>query len=1290
MGSIPSNYIGLVGILMIALTWSTCCFGQAPVPTDVVVSCPNFNCTLSWSEPENITSSDEVTYTVEYENWDDPNNTTYFEIPTCVNIRGTECNLVSVISIDSLGDIHFVAVSAVVNGEPSDIVEPSFIPRFKATLEFPVVNITTIESTSFTVKIHAPLSPYVDPNTGEFYRTNELAPFKKGFRQFRFGHSSVLYAIQPDGQLVEISEESEKSEVALDEEIIFDGLHPYTSYRLAVTSWLGRTGGRLVYFTKKGEEATVNITTLEDVPSEGPVITSIVRRAANCTSPDVSPVVLTWEPPSLENQNGKITHYSIRYNTPGYDFSQAIVRNCSAGMLALELELLRWQAYEFAVLVCNSAGCTESDHKTLFNIQALRKGSKCRNISIDHSNDQTLIISWEPPANFTECITQYLVTIQTDDENGAKRPAVREMVTGDTSLQVNQTLPPGSYIVAIKTFIRSGFDSAAPGDEAIGEFIIEDKTVTNHLILPLVITFSFVFSAILVAIVICAKWILRPFDFHLEKTRALKVARAYHPEPVHYRHTEQEIYDPLPGSRRSSRSSTSSFRPSRSSNPRSILRSDSSSSVGNRLASHSDSGPARLCSHVEEPGEGDALLENITYSPISARKTKKLKCGNLTTTNPIVKTPVSFSSGGSSRRYPMLTIEVPRDSSSPRVVRWKAGGFEADFDEEDDPFDLPKAEDFDEADVRGRVTPIPNCSTDNGNPNGALMYSRLISSDSSSSGGSKQKLNYVTLASQTSGTSDLGGCTPPIINVINPSLFGPVVEESAHHESDVDDDDRVQYARMANAQPSIAAPFAVPNTPGSYANDHSDDTVQYAQMANAQPVNFAAAIPMPSATDGAHIHPYSRIANAERNDPQISQPENNSNIPRTGGTEEYTQLGRADNHQSPPSVAREARTDNVSQPYVELNGNSPALVSSSATPSRNGSSESGTCGVSPGVPQVESASDCSESTQNRTSESASTQKENHSLYVRTSSPLSGREPNVTSDSNRHVNASSPSLNGAMAQYVEASNVTPSEPDRHSSTSSNEASLQNADASNVVPSEPTIQITPADSHPGQNSSPVASGRGGTNANLHMHPVASGRDGSNASLNIQPLPSLSSSPLTHKRHLRERSASDPPYRSVRVPIIHVPGSPLLPSRALDVRVSDSDTSDAESLDSSSNRRPTNITNDLGYVPNGADHNENRNGSSKSAPPKPDACAEPHSQSESTAASENCIQVVNDRLNNDENEDIEGRRTEGTAPNGSDCATEDNVKTEEENRKTEESPPVGLDLGAAFVNGGYVPRS
>ena len=31
------------------------------------------------------------------------------------------------------------------------------------------------------------------------------------------------------------------------------------------------------------------------VPAEGPVITGIVRKAANCSSPDLSPVIISWK-----------------------------------------------------------------------------------------------------------------------------------------------------------------------------------------------------------------------------------------------------------------------------------------------------------------------------------------------------------------------------------------------------------------------------------------------------------------------------------------------------------------------------------------------------------------------------------------------------------------------------------------------------------------------------------------------------------------------------------------------------------------------------------------------------------------------------------------------------------------------------------------------------------------------------------------------------------------------------------------------------------------------------------
>ena len=67
-----------------------------------------------------------------------------------------------------------------------------------------VVLIPPVEPTSFTVHIHAPFSPYEDPNTGELYRVDELPPFKRGFLSFKFKHSSILYLVRPNNTLGEV------------------------------------------------------------------------------------------------------------------------------------------------------------------------------------------------------------------------------------------------------------------------------------------------------------------------------------------------------------------------------------------------------------------------------------------------------------------------------------------------------------------------------------------------------------------------------------------------------------------------------------------------------------------------------------------------------------------------------------------------------------------------------------------------------------------------------------------------------------------------------------------------------------------------------------------------------------------------------------------------------------------------------------------------------------------------------------------------------------------------------
>ena len=660
-----------------------------------------------------------------------------------------------------------------------------------------------------------------------------------------------------------------------------------------------------------------------------------------------------------------------------------------------------------------------------------------------------------------------------------------------------------------------------------------------------------------------------------------KIAREYQARPVHYHHTEHEVYDALPGSRRPSRTSISS-RASRSSLARLFLRTDSSSSAGNRRVSHSEP-PSRLSSHIEEPCEDDTLLDDVMYSPISARKTQKLEYGNHKLPSSKEMRPLFRSSGGSSTlsgdvRYPMLTIEVPRDSKSPRVVRWKAAGYDG-FDEEADPFDLPKADDFDDA-VASKHSSADNqtpstknvthtsSSSEKSNAgtlsNPSVRYSNSPSiSSSSSSSESQRGLNYATLASQNSESSE-AGCVP-VINVINPALFAPVDEEDDNQDNE------------------------------------DSGGIQYSQMAHVPAPNLSAAVPIPPGSEGGSIHPYSRIANSE-----VSGPESASTGSRGDNAEDYHQLARADPRVLP--VVREERTgSNASQSYVQLaNCNSPSPSLPRATTDRNAISGSpySVMNADLRVPVV------------------STDEDSDSVTCAHNGPQSShvekRPENRDSESEKQTSICKPTQ-------------TPLEKQNNGANDAAESS--NADS--------VLHVTPTEFDLGTNSS-LSTLRSNVGASPNMQLVS---------------PNPCPSPGQARTKKGDRKEPNHPYRSVRVPHIHtVAGSPLLPSRALDIRNSDSEDSSSvnyshESLDSVGETRVTNGAENL-------QHDNQTYVSSQNCATEPNGLSDCQSElsSDDNEIPEVCVQespgvshsgVREERKSSFESSEEGPTKVEGTAP-------------------------------------------
>lgn len=340
----------------------------------------------------------------------------------------------------------------------------------------------------------------------------------------------------------------------------------------------------------------------------------------------------------------------------------------------------------------------------------------------------------------------------------------------------------------------------------------------------------------------------------------------------HYQQTEHEVYDPLPaGSRRPSRISISSIlRPG-------LFRSLSSSgNAGNNSPVHEQNGGARskLQSHSEEPHENDTLLPSVSYSPLTTESSSATSRAVRSKKRKDARDLTNVSSGSSLGDRPMLTIEVSADNSGQRIVRWAAGGTDSVFDEEEDvnPFDLPRVEDFDES--------FMPCTP------------RVSQSAPSTDDVGRDRLNYPSLVSQSSINSD-AGTTPSVdVNVTKAHLFEPVTEET----SDDEEPHRTSYAQLAAFQGNTSTPNSTSDQCGS-------------------------------------INPYSQISNsnAPRRPPSDGEDGSRNNISQRPGTgnnisEGYTRLAQCNPQASPsasPSQMRRSMSNPSSDTQSSNHGNSP-------------------------------------------------------------------------------------------------------------------------------------------------------------------------------------------------------------------------------------------------------------------------------------------------------------------------------------------------------------------------------
>ncbi|XP_045029173.1 neogenin isoform X4 [Daphnia magna] len=189
---------------------------------------------------------------------------------------------------------------------------------------------------------------------------------------------------------------------------LIHGLKPYTEYSVWVVAFNDNGPGTST------EEATAR--TWSDVPSDTPQ--NVVAEPASSSS-----IIVRWDPPSLENQNGIITGYKIRYKpktgrgrlplNPGSSGAGSTATTDGSRRLYTLTGLIRGTEYQVRVsaLTVNGSGpmtewmTAETFENDLDESQVPEPPSSLRARPMTNS----ISVSWNPPSNQNVMVRGYTI-----------------------------------------------------------------------------------------------------------------------------------------------------------------------------------------------------------------------------------------------------------------------------------------------------------------------------------------------------------------------------------------------------------------------------------------------------------------------------------------------------------------------------------------------------------------------------------------------------------------------------------------------------------------------------------------------------------------------------------------------------------------------------------------------------------------------------------------------------------------------------------------------------------------
>ncbi|XP_032897024.1 protein sidekick-1 isoform X2 [Amblyraja radiata] len=227
---------------------------------------------------------------------------------------------------------------------------------------------------------------------------------------------------------------------------VIERLKPYTTYQL-----------RMMATNDMGDSAfsdeTEPVTTLQDLPSEAPVIVSVIPRTTTS-------VLVQWQPPKEESLNGILLGFRIYYreltyeNVPG--FSTQHVGDSSAVQTELT-HLKKYTRYEILMKAFNVVGeSPASSPKEVYVGEAVPTRGP-QDVKIRALTATQLEVAWNPPPSEAQNgkIQGYKIYYW-ERENQNDTEKVRVLFLPENTIRLKHLMSYTMYVVSVMAFNAAG------------------------------------------------------------------------------------------------------------------------------------------------------------------------------------------------------------------------------------------------------------------------------------------------------------------------------------------------------------------------------------------------------------------------------------------------------------------------------------------------------------------------------------------------------------------------------------------------------------------------------------------------------------------------------------------------------------------------------------------------------------------------------------------------------------------------------------------------------------------